>query len=63
MYRQVLEKQRYNALEKWTDALEGIHSAVIGKNPGGAARGGPGESMMSTMPSDFYNAGPWGDRF
>ncbi|KAH8099689.1 hypothetical protein BXZ70DRAFT_210655 [Cristinia sonorae] len=57
-----LERQRYNALEKWTEALEGIHAAVAGKNPGNVARG-PGESMMSNIPADFYGGGPWGDRF
>jgi COP9 signalosome complex subunit 2 len=36
--KQVLEKRRYNSLDKWTDVLENVHTAIIGKNPG-AARG------------------------
>ncbi|KAH9943987.1 PCI-domain-containing protein [Epithele typhae] len=46
--KQSLQKKRYGALEKWTTALENIHSAVIGKNHGGG-RGefayGMGDSM------------------
>lgn len=30
--RQTLEKSRYGALDKWREALESTHSAVIGKN-------------------------------
>ena len=31
VYRQSLEKKRYAALNKWTEALELVHSAVVGK--------------------------------
>lgn len=37
--RQVLEKRRYNALDKWTEALENVHAVVIGKNPTPSSRG------------------------
>ncbi|EPQ60144.1 PCI-domain-containing protein [Gloeophyllum trabeum ATCC 11539] len=43
-----LEKKRYTALEKWTEALEGVHSAVIGKN--GSTRGDP---AMGLPPESF----------
>ncbi|KAA1471383.1 PCI-domain-containing protein [Dentipellis sp. KUC8613] len=33
--KQSLEKKRYKALDKWTEALESVHTAVIGKNSGG----------------------------
>ena len=39
--RQALEKRRYNALDKWTEALESVHAVVISKNPG--ANRGPGD--------------------
>ena len=29
--RQSLEKKRYDALDKWTNALESVHNAIIGK--------------------------------
>ncbi|KAI0043538.1 PCI-domain-containing protein [Auriscalpium vulgare] len=40
--KQSLEKKRYAALDKWTDALESVHTSVVAKNPGGGgmARGG-----------------------
>jgi COP9 signalosome complex subunit 2 len=31
VYRQSLEKKRYAALNKWTEALELVHSTVVGK--------------------------------
>jgi COP9 signalosome complex subunit 2 len=38
--KQSLERKRYAALSKWTEALEGVHSAVVGKlTPSG--RGDP----------------------
>ncbi|KAJ7116781.1 PCI domain-containing protein [Mycena crocata] len=42
--KQSLEKKRYAALNKWTEALEGVHTAVVGKTapPG---RGGPGGDL------------------
>jgi COP9 signalosome complex subunit 2 len=30
-FRQSLEKKRYAALNKWTEALEAVHVAVVGK--------------------------------
>lgn len=36
--KQTLEKRRYGALDKWTEALESTHSAVIGKNTPSMAR-------------------------
>lgn len=30
-HRQSLEKKRYAALSKWTEALEAIHGTVVGK--------------------------------
>ena len=43
--RQTLEKRRYAALEKWTEAIEGVYSAVAQKaaasNRGGEASIGP----------------------
>ncbi|KAK7063850.1 PCI domain-containing protein [Favolaschia claudopus] len=39
--KQSLERKRYAALTKWTEALESVHGAVVGKTaPNG--RGGPG---------------------
>ncbi|TFY71833.1 hypothetical protein EVG20_g1172 [Dentipellis fragilis] len=38
--KQSLEKKRYKALDKWTEALETVHTAVVGKNSGGGAGGG-----------------------
>ena len=29
--QQSLDKKRYAALSKWTEALEGVHNAVVGK--------------------------------
>ncbi|KAK7058616.1 hypothetical protein VNI00_002252 [Paramarasmius palmivorus] len=37
--KQSLEKKRYAALQKWTEALESAHSAVVGKT-GPSSRGG-----------------------
>ena len=48
----MLEKRRYTALEKWTEALESVHNAVINKSPTNANRMGgdggfgfPGEAL------------------
>lgn len=46
--KQLLEKKRYSALEKWTEALESIHAAVVTKSPGGTREGG-----MSMDPFQF----------
>jgi COP9 signalosome complex subunit 2 len=35
MSSQSLEKRRYVALDKWTNALESVHAAIVGKNPSG----------------------------
>jgi len=43
---QNLEKKRYAALERWTEALEGIHSTVVSKAFGGRS----GESMVGLPP-------------
>ncbi|KZP28944.1 PCI-domain-containing protein [Athelia psychrophila] len=48
--KQNLEKRRYTALEKWTEALEAVHGAVVAKT-GGASRG-----QEQTMPSDPFTA-------
>ncbi|KAI0785294.1 PCI domain-containing protein [Irpex lacteus] len=46
--KQALEKKRYMALEKWTEALEGVHAAIINKAPGTAR--GPGTLASVTYP-------------
>ena len=33
--RQSLEKKRYDALDKWTNALESVHNAIVGKAQAG----------------------------
>ncbi|KAI0068030.1 PCI-domain-containing protein [Artomyces pyxidatus] len=43
--KQSLEKKRYAALDKWTDALESVHSAVVGKNSGGGSSLGGGRAV------------------
>lgn len=47
--RQSLEKRRYAALERWTEALEAVHGAVVAKNPSGA-KGDPGLEMSMVDP-------------
>jgi len=49
--KQALEKKRYNALEKWTEALEAVHGAVISKAPGTTR--GPGDHPMSNVLESF----------
>jgi len=39
--KQSLEKKRYAALNKWTEALEGVHGAVVGKTSSSASRAEP----------------------
>ncbi|KIJ66370.1 hypothetical protein HYDPIDRAFT_26724 [Hydnomerulius pinastri MD-312] len=46
---QALEKRRYVALHKWTEALEEVHAAVVAKTAG---RGGP-EAFMGMPPERF----------
>ena len=43
VFRQSLEKKRYAALQKWTETLESVHGAVVGKT---AARQNEGAQMM-----------------
>lgn len=38
--KQNLEKQRYNALERWTRTLENVHAAVVAKTSSGQGRQG-----------------------
>lgn len=47
--QQSLEKRRYAALERWTEALETVHAAVVAKNPSGA-KGDPGLEMSMVDP-------------
>ncbi|KAF9654400.1 PCI-domain-containing protein [Thelephora ganbajun] len=47
--QQSLEKRRYAALERWAEALEAVHSAVVAKNPSGA-KGDPGLEMSMVDP-------------
>ncbi|KDQ63032.1 hypothetical protein JAAARDRAFT_120393 [Jaapia argillacea MUCL 33604] len=57
--KQTLEKRRYAALEKWTEALDGVHSAIIGKS-GTGVRGGPGVEGMGGLglpPEAFVGGG------
>jgi COP9 signalosome complex subunit 2 len=37
-----LEKKRYAALSKWTDALESVHGAVVNKTTSSGRGGEPG---------------------
>lgn len=37
--RQNLEKRRYAALEKWTEAIEGVHAAITQKASSGSRNG------------------------
>jgi COP9 signalosome complex subunit 2 len=55
--RQNLEKKRYAALEKWTEALESVHGAIVAKT-GAASRGGGGGGAVgpSEMPSDPFGS-------
>jgi len=48
-HSQALEKKRYAALEKWTEALEGVHAAVVAKT----AAGSRGDPMMGMPPERF----------
>ena len=47
--RQSLEKKRYTALAKWTDALESVHLAVVSKTATGSGR-----VPDPTIPGDTY---------
>lgn len=52
--RQSLEKKRYAALSKWTEALEAVHAAVVSKT---ATGGRPGDPTM--MGHEMYQE-RWG---
>lgn len=52
--RQNVEKTRYAALEKWTEALESVHGAIVGKTGGG--RGGAGDPSGMGMPSEAFGS-------
>ncbi|KAF9055883.1 PCI domain-containing protein [Panaeolus papilionaceus] len=39
--KQSLEKKRYAALDKWTEALESVHGAVVGKTANSSRSGDP----------------------
>lgn len=47
--KQSLEKKRYTALKKWTDALESVHGTVVGK---AASNGRTAE--MGLLGPDFF---------
>ncbi|TDL28184.1 PCI-domain-containing protein [Rickenella mellea] len=55
--RQTLERKRYVALTKWTEALEGLHSAVVGKTAGRSAMDGPIQTMG--MPPEAFMQDRW----
>ncbi|THH02349.1 hypothetical protein EW026_g501 [Hermanssonia centrifuga] len=62
--KQVLEKRRYNALEKWTEALDSIHTAVVGKIPGSGRNAGDSAMHAAEMYSGMRDLDSrWGDRF
>lgn len=48
--QQSLAKRRYNALSKWADALDGVHSAVLNKT---VTHIRSPEGAMSARPGDF----------
>ncbi|KAH9949376.1 PCI domain-containing protein [Amylocystis lapponica] len=58
-HKQSLEKKRYDALEKWTGALESVHAAVIGKNPTGSR----GAEATFGMASDSFSMREMDSRF
>ncbi|KAL4251515.1 26S Proteasome and COP9 Signalosome Component [Abortiporus biennis] len=62
--KQILEKKRYTALQKWTETLEGIHTAVVGKSPTGG-RSGTDPSMGGDPYSirEIDAGGRWGMPF
>ncbi|KAK0198778.1 PCI domain-containing protein [Armillaria mellea] len=47
--KQSLEKKRYTALKQWTETIESVHNAVIGKTSTGG-RGDMGSMGSDTMP-------------
>jgi len=58
--KEVLERKRYSALEKWTEALESVHAAVVGKSPGSGGRPDGGMTLDPFQLRDIENR--W-DRF
>jgi len=53
--KQSLEKKRYAALQKWTDALESVHTSVVGKT--GSSRGP--EASMAHDAFGMRDEGRW----
>ena len=53
LFRQSLEKKRYAALNKWTEALEGVHGAVVSKTSLS------GNRVEPIMPSETFGRDAW----
>ncbi|EGO05246.1 hypothetical protein SERLA73DRAFT_129076 [Serpula lacrymans var. lacrymans S7.3] len=55
--QQSLEKKRYSALEKWTEALESVHSAVVAKT----STGGRADPTIGLPPEGYvgFRDGPF----
>ena len=53
LFRQSLEKKRYAALNKWTEALEGVHGAVVSKTSLS------GNRVEPIMPSETFGRDTW----
>ncbi|TFK77522.1 PCI-domain-containing protein [Pluteus cervinus] len=53
--KQSLEKKRYAALKKWTEALESVHGVVVGKT----ASNGRGPDMGMLGPDSFLREDRW----
>lgn len=47
--KQSLEKKRYTALRKWTESLEAVHNAVIGKTASRSGGGSDGSNFASDV--------------
>jgi len=58
--KQTLEKRRYNALEKWTETLENVHAAVLGKNQGPNRPPDPAFGMAS---EPYMMESRWAERY
>ena len=55
--RQGLARRRYTALAKWTDALAGVHSAILAKTVGNGRGGDGGVPMMHPGDGGFEGLG------
>ncbi len=51
MCRQSLEKKRYTALKQWTETIESVHNAVIGKTSSGG--------RLDVLPSEIIRDDRW----